>query len=275
MPTPTNRKKPGPDFVIRMVGAIRPWNVPLRQLTRVLNAVQRLIEHTEEEPIEHEGGAEQEAAQVTPLHLIEITSGSADYGVCAIDSQAAVDTLTETGRCLTNPENTECDPTIFGPIEDISAVAKSLNVEIEFERPGKDGEVLAKITPQSYQDLSRGAFVTGESTLYGHLERVGGAVEKHCGLRLATQPSKMLICHVATEDLVRKLGQHVYEDVRVSGTVTWFRKNLRVKTIQIDGFDEPKEGSILDALDRVYKAGGKAWDDVADPQALIAEIRGT
>jgi hypothetical protein len=43
----------------------------------------------------------------------------------------------------------------------------------------------------------------------------------------------------------------------------------------IKGFDAPKEGSILEALNRIYEAGGKDWDNVDDPQALISEIRGT
>lgn len=36
-----------------------------------------------------------------------------------------------------------------------------------------------------------------------------------------------------------------------------------------------KTGSIIEALDRIHAAGGKAWDDIEDPEALIAEMRGS
>ena len=35
-----------------------------------------------------------------------------------------------------------------------------------------------------------------------------------------------------------------------------------------------KTGSIRECLDKVYEAGGKAWDDVPDPDAAIREMRG-
>jgi len=122
--------------------------------------------------------------------------------------------------------------------------------------------------------LARTAFVTGESSVYGYLERVGGATDQRCGLRLPTQLNKMIYCTVQTEELVRRLGQHIYENVLVSGIVTWFRKGWRVKHIRVTDFEPSKSGSILETLDRIYEAGGKAWDDIDDPEALIAEMRG-
>ena len=83
-----------------------------------------------------------------------------------------------------------------------------------------------------------------------------------------------MYCTVAGEDLVRELGQHIYENVMVSGTVTWFRKNMTVRRIHVTSFESQKKGSILEALNRVYEAGGKAWDEVDDPEAVIAEMRG-
>ena len=141
-------------------------------------------------------------------------------------------------------------------------------------QPGKDGRVFATIDGDSYSILAATAFVTGESSIYGYLERVGGATEQRCGLRLPNQLRKMVYCTVDTEELIRKLGQHIYENVLVSGTVTWFRKSWRVKHINIIDFEPSKSGSILETLDRIYEAGGKAWDDIDDPEALIAEMRG-
>jgi hypothetical protein len=84
----------------------------------------------------------------------------------------------------------------------------------------------------------------------------------------------MIYCTVKTEELVRKLGQHIYQNVMVTGTVTRFRKGHRVKTVFVKDFEPSKTGSVLEALDEIYEAGGKVWDEIDDPEALIRELRG-
>ena len=270
-------KKPSPDFAVRLVGpGLRPWAVPMRALTRVLNAVQRLMEHAEEPPEAEleEVKPEDIGQQAASLHLLDVVSGSAEYRVAANDPRQAVKTLRETGLSLHNPDGAEWGQELLSPIEDLSSVARSLGCRIEFRNPGKSGAVLATITPDSYDELAKTAFVRGESSVYGYLERVGGATKLHCGLRLPSQSSKMVICPVATPELIRQLGQHVYENVMVSGTVTWFRRTWNVKRIEVTSFEPSKEGSILDTLERIYQAGGKAWDRIDDPDRLLAEMRG-
>jgi len=43
---------------------------------------------------------------------------------------------------------------------------------------------------------------------------------------------------------------------------------------QLDLFAERKTGSILKALDEIYEAGGKVWDDIDDPDKYLKEMRG-
>ena len=265
-----------PDFLMRFPShGVQPWLVPMRQLTRALNAVQRLIEHSEESDEPGEDQPEEVLHPKMPLHLLGVTSGSAAYKVSAPDRVNALRILRATGTGLADPGHSEWDPESLSAIETLSEVAKAMGCDIEFKTPGKDGRVLAKITPLSYDAIARQAFVTGESTVSARLERVGGATDMHCGLRFSNQPNKMVICGVETDDLIRTLGQHVYETVRVSGTVTWFRKTWRIKRVRVKAFEPAKDGSIMDALEGIYEAGGKAWDAVDDPDALLAEVRGS
>ncbi|MGB2822128.1 MAG: hypothetical protein WBF17_14185 [Phycisphaerae bacterium] len=234
------------------------------------------MEHKEEEPDLDEAEREEDeiAHPTAPLHLIGIVQGSAAYKVAARDSERALQTLREMGRCLQEPDGAQWGPEILSPVEELSNVARSLGCSIEFKHPGTRGAVLATITPLSYDSLSETAFVRGESSVYGYLERVGGAVKRHCGLRLPNQPTKMVICPVQTEELIRQLGQHVYQNVLVSGTVTWFRRTGRVKSIIVKSFEPSKHGSILQTLRHIHEVGGKAWDEVGDPEGLIKEMRG-
>lgn len=265
------KSKSSPDFEIRLVGPeVKPWRVPMRALTRALNAVQRLMEPTVDEQSEGEHEQKGHAA----LHLVKVMSGSARYGVSADDPVRTIKTLTHAGIAMENPNAQEWDLDLLSPLEALSDVARSLMCSIEFKECGKNGKVFATFDSDSYSSLAATAFVVGESSVYGYLERVGGATEQRCGLRLPSQPSRMIYCTVETEDLVRKLGTHIYENVQVSGTVTWLRKAWRVKTVHVKDFEPSKTGSILETLDRIYEAGGKVWDDVDDPDSLIAEMRG-
>lgn len=274
--TPTSKGKPNPDFEIRLVGpGVKPWRVPMRALTRTLNAVQRLMEPAgEDRPEDEREQKEEPATSDVPLHLIKIISGSARYGVSANDPARTIKTLTETGLALKDPNAQEWDLDLLSPIESLSDVARSLGCSIEFKEYSRDGEIFATVDGNSYSTLAATAFVMGESSVYGYLERVGGATDQRCGLRLPNQPSRMIYCTVKTEDLVRQLGQHIYENVLVSGTVTWLRKAWRVKSVFVKDFEPSKTGSILETLDQIYEAGAKAWDDIDDPGSLIAEMRG-
>ena len=271
MPTP---KKPDPVFAVRLVGpsGIKPWNIPARVLTRIVNAVQRIIERTEPDDLLDFDEEEAEKRPASAIQLLNVTSASAAYQFAAVDGTAALRILGEVGAGLSNPRQADWNEVNLSAIQELSAAAKTLGVTVEIREKDKKGNILATITPQSYEKISEGAFVTGESSVYGYLERVGGATDMRCAMRLADQ-DKLLYCRVATGELTRKLGKHIYENIRVFGVVTWVRSTWRVKTISIHSVEEPKRGSILEALGRIREAGGKAWDEVEDPDKFIAELR--
>jgi len=266
------KRRPTPAFEIKLdAPGLRPGDVNARALWKIIIAVQRLIEHSEPETSEED--LEEPLRPEAAIQLLDVKYGSATYPVGATDGTAALRVLSETGRLLCHPAKAEWDSSTLSSIQDISSAAKAIGCEVEIKMPGKEGQVLAKITPTSYEEISGSAFVTGESSVYGYLERVGGATQPHCGLRIATQPSKMIICHLANKELAQQLGQHVYSYVRVTGTVTWLRRNWHIRSIEIRAFESAESGSIREALDAIWEAGGKAWDEVDDPNAVIRELR--
>ena len=271
-----NTNKPAiPAFVIRLVGSpgFRPSDVPVGTLARIFNAIQRLVANVEKDEWEGVESKEQGEHLSQSIQLIGVRSGSAVYPFSAVDGTSALKILGNMGRNLASPSKAEWDAVSLSSIDDISAAARAIGVTVEIRKEKKNGAVLATITPMTYAEIKQGAFISGESSVFGCLERVGGTTEMRCAIRIPDQPERMIYCHVATEDVIRQLGQHLYENVRVSGTVTWLRMNWQVKTISITAFDQPKDGSILEALDRIYDAGGKTWEHIEDPDEFIAEIR--
>jgi hypothetical protein len=277
---PNKNRKPPVNLVVRMVGPhMRPWGVPLRTLARVLEATQRLAEPPSDEvpisPAEEDIESEEEKANesVRPiLRLIDIKQGSAKYEVAAPSD--AVSRLRLAGEGIINPSDADWAASQVRSIGDLSAIARSLGCTIEFIDPSKkDDGVIARISPSTYDEIEGNAFVHGSTTVIGLLERVGGATQLHCGLRLPDQ-SRMLICKISDSELARQLARYLYQVVTVSGKAQWLRKTWQIKRFEIRSFDGPKTGSVIASLKATYLAGGNAWDKISDPDKYIAEMRG-
>src|SRR5688572_16372520 len=106
-------KKPNPDFLIRLVGPdLKPWAVPMRALTRILAAVQRLVDQRDElaDVDESEVPVSPVLGEIRTLRLLSVTSGSASYGVSSIDPEPTLSILRGTGRALESPEISQWRP---------------------------------------------------------------------------------------------------------------------------------------------------------------------
>lgn len=240
-------------------------------LSRTLQAVQRLIDG--EEPGADDEDRPQLGTSKRALHLLSVTSGSAKYQVVAETGDRAVTSLRLAGRAIEAPGDHEPTGALLSALEDLSAVAARLECEIEFRLPGHNGAVLAVIGPRTFDELARNAFIKGHSSVLGRIERVGGATKMHCGLRLPSQPDRMIVCRVRDGSLVRELGQHVYQTVVVSGEVTWLRNGMLVRTVVIEGVSLARKKSLVETANLLRKSVRGAWDRIQDPDKYLDELR--
>jgi hypothetical protein len=273
-----------PDFVVRLVGSgVKPWTVPLRALSKLMDAIQRLVEQSEEEdreviPAEPQNQEEEliPALGSNVLKLVQIRSSSAGYALATPYRESALNILSSTGRAIEDPSNSEWSAPTISSLKDVSEIAKSLGVKIEIRKPKKGsklGDVIAKITPTTYTEVANAAFVRGQTTVFGTIERIGGAQDARCAVRVSEQ-SKLVYCDLASDELAKRLAPYLYQAVSLHGEATWLRTNWRLTNFEIRSFDPPKTGSFKDALADIWRAGGKAWDKVEDPDRFIAKLRG-
>jgi hypothetical protein len=275
----TSTKKPSPDFLIRLVGGnIKPWLVPTRTLSRVLGAVQRLVDQRDdlvddEEEERTTPGAE--LLQERTLKLLTVTSRSAGYAVAAQNTQPTLSLLRDTGTAIENPNTAEWHPATISSLDELSQIAKALGCVIELRSAAERGygDVLATIRPSTFADVHQRAFVFGHTSVCGRLERVGGATAMRCGIHVHER-SRMLFCRVMSADLVRELGKHIYTDVVLSGQAVWYRFNNQLKSLAVSAFDPARTVSFSEIAREIRDSGGNAWDSIADPEAFIREMRG-
>jgi len=262
-------KRPPPTFEVEFDGpGIYPEYIPLGTLARALSAVQRLAVGAE---IADGDEAEQEAE--SKVSLLQLRRGSA---VCVFRSEVpelALANLQETGAVLERPETIGDRGYILSPVEELSAVARTLHSTIVVRKPGRDGAVLATIGPESYASMSQTVLTRGDAALSGKVVRVGGATERKCGLRIPGR-TRMLICTVESADVARKLGQKLYEQVVVHGEATWLRTSWTVVGFKIREVYQPRLGEAEEMIQALRNAGGSAWDQIDDPEAYLEEVTG-
>lgn len=252
-------------FILRFVGdKVRPWLVPINTLAKALSAVQRLVV---EEPED-----EEEIHEKSLLHLLDVTKGSACYPVYAEDKDQAIDALRQVGKAIADPDYVDTVSHILNPLEDLSAIAKQLDCELELSLPN-NGEVLARIQPVTHKAIAHSAFISGDSSLEGYVERVGGATSLRCGLRVRGQ-ANMLICRVQNFDVARQLGQHLYEHIIVDGNATWFRRSWKLHSFEIRAMRKLDDKSVSDKFDALRQAADGFFDNINDVESYISDLRG-
>jgi hypothetical protein len=273
------RKKPQPDFLIRLIGSnVKPWSVPMRSLGRVLAAVQRLVDQRDDlaDADEEEKSVDVSEDETRTLRLLSVRADSAGYAVASKNKQVTLSILRETGRSIEEPNTANWHPSTVSSLDDLSQIAKQLGCHIELrsiDDSGSSGDVIAVIRPSTFAEVQQRAFVRGHTSVYGRLERVGGATACKCGIHVRGRP-KMLFCEITNPDLVCELGKYIYSDVVLSGEVVWYRFDQQIKTMFVSSFSPAKTELISEVAKKIRDAGGCAWDNIADPEAFSREMRG-
>jgi hypothetical protein len=267
-------KRPPPIFEILFDGpGLYPEKIPVATLASTLSAVQRLAEG---EPVldEEEGQENSEAVEDDrSLRLLDIKRGSAVFRMSAPSGQEAVNRIRAVGRFLTKPDEVGENDYILNPIERLSATARALKCKIVLREPGRAGDILASIEPDTYAVISKSLLIQGDTSFVGRIQRVGGATEMKCALRVDFQ-HRLMFCKVSSQEISREMGKHLYEEVVVHGSALWLRTSWRIFAFTVTSISQPKQGSLAQAFEELRKAGGDKWGQIADPEAYLQEVTG-
>lgn len=113
--------------------------------------------------------------------------------------------------------------------------------------------------------------VSGITSVYGILERVGGAVGPTAGIRPLSGGNQLTV-RVASLELAQRLARHLYEVVGLQGRAKW-----RVGTWDLVDFEvyevlDYKTVPAARAVQQLESASPGAWDDI-DPVEYVRKLR--
>lgn len=263
------KKKPEATFEIRFDGpGIEPGKVTPRALYDVLAALQDIAS----------GRDPWDMPQVPPektIGLLDVKRGSARYMCLSHAPKEAVKNLARAAVLLTATvaqieARSEEVVSILSALQSLSHVAKSLNCEVQVRLMRRQSEPLFVVQQGDYERVSKQLLISGETTVWGQVLRAGGATEMKCFLRVKGR-RKGLYCRVQNRELVRRLGEHLYEEIAAQGTAVWLHGSWRIYSFTINDFSQPTLGDPLETIQKLRTAGLDAWDDIEDPEACIRE----
>jgi len=266
MPT----KKPSATFEVRLVGPdLTPEDIPLRAFSDALSAVQDLASGRDPFETPH-------VPQERSIGLLNVRRGSVVYSCISRAPEEAKANLCRVAAMLSSACEQEMEEdglvAALRPIESLSTVARSIGCQVEVALVNHQQSPLFVIGEDAFQQLSNRLLLRGETTVVGRVERVGGATSMRCLLRVPGR-RRGLYCNVANKQLVRRLGQHLYEQVAATGTAIWIHRTWRIYRFTIRDFTQPQLGDPDEAMRELHNAGLKAWDEIENPDAFIEELR--
>ncbi len=262
-------KRPDPTFEVRFIGKdVSPESVPIRTVSEALSAVQDLASGRDPFETPH-------VPQSKSIGLVRVRRGSAVYTCVAQDPSGARKNLALVGKALSSPDDeSENEHTIVAslkPLDRLSVIARSVGCRLEIIGLNGAPKLLATIEGDSFDKISGRHLVQGETTVVGALQRVGGATEMRCSM-LVEGRHGLLYCDVASKELVQRLGQHLYEQIAATGTAVWINRIWRIYKFTVRDFTQPKTDNPLKAIEKLRKAGLRAWDSVSNPETYLREL---
>ncbi len=243
-------KVPSATFEVRFIGSdLAPEKIPLRAVSDALSAVQDLA-----------SGRDSFETQQVPLEkaigLLRVSRGSAVYSCVAREPKEALRNLTLVHKYLSGGDETDDDGLsgALRPIESLSDVAKSLSCSVVVIACGRRRDTLFTVERDAYEKIAGRLFLTGETTVIGTVERAGGTTEMRNAYSIPGR-RRILYCDVDSKDLVRRLGQHLYEEIAAVGTAVWLNRSWRIHKFTIRDFAQPRFGNVVDTIRDLRQAG--------------------
>lgn len=152
-------------------------------------------------------------------------------------------------------------------LQTIASFVRRRDCLAEFVIPNGDDQVVAEISPQT--EITPVPFLTGVTTLYGMIIRVGGRTPK---AMLETVDGQTVYCDLRRE-LARELGSKLYQWVAIEGVAKWNSETLNLEEFRIDAVFDYERRSIHESFVELSELTSRYYLDIEDVAGYVAQLR--
>lgn len=135
-----------------------------------------------------------------------------------------------------------------------------------FSGPGMSSAV---IVPTKPIEITKEFFFESETTIYGMIERVGGAEPK---VRIRLDDDQILYLSI-DEAKAKRLAGRLYESIALKGMAKWRKDDHRLEDFTIEEILHFDEGTIVTSLKELGNTIGTHWDKIRDTDGFLLNSR--
>lgn len=129
-----------------------------------------------------------------------------------------------------------------------------------------DSERVSQLTAKTVVQQSSYDLIKGETTLYGIIQRVGGATPR----MVLRQFNGEVLSIEVTEEIAREVGSKLYTSVGLVGIAKWAPSENKIIDFLVKSILPQPEASIVSSFSSLRNEIGKYWDEVENIEQLLS-----
>ncbi len=152
-------------------------------------------------------------------------------------------------------------------LKKLSAFTRRYQCNAEFFAQNGKLEPLAVLTPETkIPDIYP---LSGETTIYGEITRVGGAEPK---IQFKTFDDQVIYCST-NRIIAKKAGARLYTKVGLCGLAEWNSETFQIENFHVIDITNYEAVPLLDAFNELAQLIGDSFDNIKDVDSFVSEIR--
>lgn len=201
------------------------------------------------------------------VSLSSVANASAGYGFDSLVPDLAAQSFYVLGRAIEGQNYIGVDKSSIEFVKVLSAITRKYDCIAELTTPRDNDDFKTIITPVT--QVASLSSIEGETSLYGYLQRIGGA-EPSFALKISEDVT--IYGDISAED-AKALSPRLYTWVGISGVARWDSVTGDILEFRATSISPYVDVDLKEAIDRLSDSIGKYWDEEIEVGLLLSSIR--
>lgn len=205
------------------------------------------------------------------IRLSSLTEGSIDLA-CSTPYVEAGQALRIVGKVAEDGDTSRLPEEAGAPFLKLHAFNQDHGTSMEIREADNERTLLAALTPDTTVDApAEAVFITGMTTRYGELLRIGGNPPL---ARIRFVDGQATSCPVDSTDLARQMAKRLYETIGVRGKGEWQVDSMKLVRFSVEELTEYRQTSLTKAFESLREVAEEHYQKIDDVNAFVADLRG-
>ena len=173
------------------------------------------------------------------------------------------------GVAVNSGDASELDAKTQESIKKIQSYTQKKSCGASFQLGQNSETPVMRITENAKINYSERSTCSGDTVVYGILERIGGATPK---ASIRTSRGAVISCDI-TKEQAEQLAPKLYKPISISGQAKWSTKDNEMLAFTVAEIGDYENFSITECLQEIGNISAKYWDEVEDVIEAVSQIR--